>query len=183
MLLAMASVVAIGTPVARYLSRAAAAERVVWQAVLLVSILLPPLALGILLALAFGPHEPAGIIAQRVGIRTSNSAVAFVFTQVYVSIGYYVLAAMAAFDAVPRALEDQAALLGSDPRRVFFRVTFPLARLGLAVALDAPALDVVNARAAKRLRGLGQVTAVAHRPWSGPAKCWRNFCWPGDRPW
>jgi molybdate/tungstate transport system permease protein len=165
--LAMAIVVAIGTPVARYLSRAAAAERVVWQAVLLVSILLPPLALGILLALAFGPHEPAGIIAQRVGIRTSNSAVAFVFTQVYVSIGYYVLAAMAAFDAVPRALEDQAALLGSDPRRVFFRVTFPLARLGLAVALG---LAWVRA-----LGEFGAVVVTAYYPAGMPVQLWTNL--------
>src|SRR5215472_12095804 len=51
---AMAVIVAAGTPVAAYIARCRTRERLWWQAVLLVPILLPPLALGILLTLAFG---------------------------------------------------------------------------------------------------------------------------------
>ena len=66
----------------------------------------------------------------------TNSALAFVSTQVYVGMGYYVLGAVAAFDAVPVMPQKQAALLGLAPWKVFLRVTLPLSRLGLAVALS-----------------------------------------------
>ena len=53
---AMLIIVAVGTPVAAYIARCSTRERLWWQAILLVPILLPPLALGILLTLAFGPY-------------------------------------------------------------------------------------------------------------------------------
>jgi molybdate/tungstate transport system permease protein len=135
---AMVIIVALGTPVAAYIARCGTRERLLWQAVLLLPILLPPLALGILLTLAFGPYGAVGAWLDHFGIAMTNSAVAFVSTQVYVAIGYYVLGAVAAFDAVPLMLQKQAALLGLTPSpwKVFVRVTLPLSRLGLAVALS-----------------------------------------------
>ncbi|HEY2911795.1 MAG TPA: sulfate ABC transporter permease, partial [Candidatus Angelobacter sp.] len=43
---AMLIIVAVGTPVAAYIARCSTRERLWWQAILLVPILLPPLALG-----------------------------------------------------------------------------------------------------------------------------------------
>src|SRR5215510_8416257 len=128
---AMVIIVAIGTPVAAYIARCRARERLLWQAILLVPILLPPLALGILMTLAFGPYGSVGQWLERYGIVMTNSAAAFVATQVYVGMGYFVLGAVAALDAVPMFLQKQAALLGQPPLRVFLRVTLPLAKLGL----------------------------------------------------
>src|ERR1700722_8425298 len=128
---AMLLIVAIGTPIAVYVARCQMRERLVWQALLLIPILLPPLALGILLSLAFGPYGAVGTWLQRYGIVMTNSATAFVSTQVYVGMGYYVLGAVAAFDGVPAELQQQAGLLGLAPWRVFLRVTLPMARLGL----------------------------------------------------
>jgi len=162
--IAMLLVVGVGTPVALYIARASARERIWWQAILLLSILLPPLALGILMSLAFGPHEPIGVLLQRAGVRTSNNALAFTATAVYVSIGYYILGAIAAFDSVPRALEMQAALLGKRPSQVFWRVSFPLARLGLAVALS---LAWVRA-----LGEFGAVVVTAYYPSGMPVQLW-----------
>src|SRR5207237_10561895 len=134
---AVVIIVAMGTPVAAYIARCGTRERLLWQAVLLVPILLPPLALGILLNLAFGSYGTVGVWLEHFGIVMTNSAPAFIATQVYVGIGYYVLGAVAAFDAVPLMLQEQAALLGLAPRKVFRRGTLPLSRLGLAVTLDA----------------------------------------------
>ncbi len=152
------------SPVALYIARAAARERIWWQAILLASILLPPLALGILLSLAFGSHEPIGALLQHIGVRTSNSASAFVVTQVYVSIGYYILAAIAAFDGVPQTLELHAALLGKRPPDVFWRITFPLARLGLAVA--------VSIAWVRALGEFGAVVITAYYPAGMPVQLW-----------
>jgi molybdate/tungstate transport system permease protein len=164
---AMLIVVALGTPVALYLARCSRRERVWWQAALLASILLPPLALGILLSLAFGPQTTLGAALARIGVGTTNTSIAFVATQVYVSIGYYVLAAVAAFAGVPRALEAQAALLGHAPWDVFRRITFPLARLGLAVALSIAWVRAIGE--------LGAVLITAYHPSGMAVQLWVNL--------
>lgn len=164
--IAMAVVVSLGTPMALYVARCSARERLAWQAVLLVSVLLPPLALGILISLAFGQHG-LGQFLDQFGLSMTNTPLAFVITQVYVSIGYYVLGAIAALDSVPRPLELQAALLGHTPWSVFWRITFPIARLGFAVALS---LAWVRA-----LTEFGAVVITAYYPAGLPVAIWTNL--------
>jgi molybdate/tungstate transport system permease protein len=159
--------VAIGTPVAWYLARHRGRDRIVWEAAILISVLMPPLALGILLSLAFGPQTALGGWLLRIGVPTSNSPTAFTATQVYVSIGYYILAARAALAAVPRDLERTAALLGSPPLQVFRRVTFPLAKLGLAAALSIAWL--------RALGEFGAVIVTAYYPSGMPVQIWVNL--------
>src|SRR5262249_5130003 len=106
--LAMVIIIAVGTPMAAYIAHCRPRERLVWQAVLLIPILLPPLALGILMTLAFGPYGTAGAWLERYGVLMTNTPTAFVTTQVYVGMGYYVLGAVAALDAVPAMLQKQA---------------------------------------------------------------------------
>jgi molybdate/tungstate transport system permease protein len=174
--IAMLVVVGLGTPMALYVARAPAGERLWWQAILLISVLLPPLALGILLSLAFGPHA-IGALLQRTGLRMTNTPLAFVVTQVYVSIGYYVLAAVAALEGVPKSLEVQGGLLGHDRWSVFCRITFPIARLGLAVALS---LAWVRA-----LTEFGAVVITAYYPAGMPVAIWtslENFGLPAVMP-
>ena len=173
---AMVIVVGLGTPMALYVARAPARERLWWQAILLVSVLLPPLALGILLSLAFGPHA-LGPFLDRFGLKMTNTPLAFVVTQAYVSIGYYILGAIAALDSVPRTLELQGGLLGHDRWSVFWRVTFPIARLGFAVALS---LAWVRA-----LTEFGAVVITAYYPAGMPVAMWtslENFGLPAVMP-
>ncbi len=165
--LALIFIVVLGTPAAWYLARLAGTTRTLWEAALLVSVLLPPLALGLLLALAFGPGTAVGAWLLRLGVATSNSAVSFVATQVYVGMGYYVLAARGAFESVPRELERTAGLLGATPWRVFWRITFPLARLGLAVAFS---LAWVRA-----LGEFGAVMVTSYFPAGMPVQLWVNL--------
>src|SRR6266566_1264710 len=165
--LAMVIIVAVGTPVAAYIARCQARERLLWQAILLVPILLPPLALGILLTLAYGPYGTVGSWLEHFGIVTTNSAPAFVSTQVYVGMGYYVLGAVAAFDAVPLMLQKQAALLGLTPWKVFLRITLPLSRLGLAVALSIAWVRAIGE--------FGAVVVTAYYPAGMPVQLWVNL--------
>lgn len=162
--LAMVIVIALGTPLALYIRRVARWERLAWQAVLLLSMLLPALALGILLTLSLRPEGALGGVLWKLGMVTTNSGFAFVLTQVYVSIGYYVLAAVAALEAVPAGVEDQAALLGLRPRQVFARVTLPLALSGLVVALS-----LAWARA---IGEFGAVVVTAYYPAGMPVQLW-----------
>jgi molybdate/tungstate transport system permease protein len=164
---AMLIIVAIGTPVAAYIARCSTRERLWWQALLLVPILLPPLALGILLTLAFGPYGSIGAMLEHIGLHMTNSASAFIVTQVYVGMGYYVLGAIAAFDAVPGILQMQAALLGLPPIKVFLRVTLPLSRLGLAVALSIAWVRAIGE--------FGAVVVTAYYPSGMPVQLWVNL--------
>jgi molybdate/tungstate transport system permease protein len=165
--IAMLIIVAFGTPVAAYIARCSTRERLVWQAILLVPILLPPLALGILLTLAFGPYGSLGAMLEHLDLRLTNSAAAFILTQVYVGMGYYVLGAVAAFDAVPAILQKQAALLGLPPMKVFLRVTLPLSRLGLAVALSIAWVRAIGE--------FGAVVVTAYYPSGMPVQLWVNL--------
>jgi molybdate/tungstate transport system permease protein len=165
--LAMAVIVAIGTPVAAYIARCRPRERLVWQAILLIPILLPPLALGILMTLAYGPYGSVGAWLEHYGVAMTNTPTAFVTTQVYVGMGYYVLGAVAALDAVPVMLQKQAALLGLTPFRVFLRVTLPLSRLGLAVALSIAWVRAIGE--------FGAVVVTAYYPSGMPVQLWVNL--------
>ncbi len=165
--LAMIIIVAVGTPVAAYIVRCRPTERLLWQALLLIPILLPPLALGILLTLAFGPYGSVGAWLERYGIVMTNSAAAFITTQVYVGMGYYVLGAVAALDAVPVMLQKQAGLLGLTPMKVFVRVTLPLSRLGLAVALSIAWVRAIGE--------FGAVVVTAYYPSGMPVQLWVNL--------
>jgi molybdate/tungstate transport system permease protein len=164
---AMLIIVAVGTPVAAYIARCSIRERLWWQAILLVPILLPPLALGILLTLAFGPYGSLGAMIEHFGLRLTNSAPAFILTQIYVGMGYYVLGAVAAFDSVPAILQKQAALLGLPPLQVFLRVTLPLSRLGLAVALSIAWVRAIGE--------FGAVVVTAYYPSGMPVQLWVNL--------
>jgi len=163
-LIVMVIVVALGTPMAAYIAKCKSRERLVWQAILLIPILLPPLALGILFALAFGSLGSVGRLLEHYGIAMTNSDTAFVATQVYVAMGYYVLGAVAALDAVPSMLQKQAALLGQTPAKVFFRVTLPLARVGLAVALSIAWVRAIGE--------FGAVVVTAYYPSGMPVQLW-----------
>jgi molybdate/tungstate transport system permease protein len=165
--LAMVVMVAIGTPMAAYITRCRPHERLLWQAILLIPILLPPLALGILMTLAFGPYGSVGALLERYGIAMTNSSTAFVTTQVYVGMGYYVLGAVAALDAVPIMLQKQAALLGLTSIQVFWRVTLPLSRLGLAVAISIAWVRAIGE--------FGAVVVTAYYPSGMPVQLWVNL--------
>lgn len=165
--LAMVIVVIVGTPVALYVARCANRERIWWVAAFLLSILLPPLALGLLFAIAFGPHTLIGRALLQLGIPTSNSAAAFVATQIYVGAGYYVLGSIAALRMVPVALEQQAALLGSSPWRTFWEVTVPLAGAGLAAALGLAWVRAIGE--------FGAVMVTAYYPAGMPVQLWTNL--------
>jgi molybdate/tungstate transport system permease protein len=86
---------------------------------------------------------------------------------VYESAPYYVLGAQAAFSSVDPRLEQQAGLLGDRPRRVFRRVTLPLAAPGLAMALA-----VAWARA---MGAFGAVIIIAYHPYGIPLQIYTTL--------
>lgn len=166
-LAALPIIVGLGTPLAWWLARHRFRGKAVADALLLLPLLTPPLAMGILLTSLYGPYSSAGALLGRAGLVLTNSAPAFILAQVYGAMPYFVIAARAAFEAVPQDLEQIALTLGKQPWQVFLQVTLPLSRLGLAAGL---ALAWVRA-----LGEFGIVLIVAYYPQGIPVKLWVNL--------
>lgn len=166
-LVALAIVVIFGTPLAWWLARHRFRGKWLVDALVLLPLLSPPLAMGLLLAISYGPYGWAGHPLQAAGLMLTNTPAAFVLAQVYASAPYYVVSARAAFEGVPRELEQIGLSLGRSPWSVFWRVTVPLSTLGLAAGI---ALAWVRA-----LGEFGIVLIVAYFPQGIPVKLWVNL--------
>jgi len=157
----------LGTPLAWALARGALPFPRVWETGVLASLLLPPLVVGLLLVFMIGPYTPIGHLLGDLHLSATNTFLALVIAQVYESAPYYVLGAQAAFASVDPRLEQQAALLGDPPGRVFRRVTVPLAAPGMAMALA-----IAWARA---MGAFGAVVIVAYHPTGLPLQIWTTL--------
>jgi molybdate/tungstate transport system permease protein len=163
----LAVLLVFGTFLAWMLARGRLPFPRVWEAGVLCSLLLPPLVIGLLLIFMIGPFTWIGQLLNTVHLTTTNTFLALVIAEVYESAPYYVLGAQSAFSDVDPRIEQQAALLGDRPRRVFRRVTLPLAAPGLAMALA-----VAWARA---MGAFGAVVIIAYHPYGIPMQIWTTL--------
>jgi molybdate/tungstate transport system permease protein len=155
-----------GTPLALYLARTPGRLSALAEALVLIPMLMPTLALGILLVSIYGPAAPAGAAFARFGIILTNTPAAFILASVYAALPTYIIAARAAFLQVPSGFEEIAVTLGDSALRVFFRVTLPLAQRGLSAAL---ALCWVRA-----IGEFGIVLILAYFPAGMPVQLWTD---------
>ncbi|MHB1667685.1 MAG: ABC transporter permease subunit [Thiomonas sp.] len=166
-LVALAIVVAFGTPVAWWLARHEFRGKWVMELLVLLPLLTPPLAMGLLLSMSYGPYSWIGQPLGHLGLSLTNTPQAFLLAQVYGSAPYFIVAARSAFEGVPRELEQISLTLGQSPWRTFWRITVPLAGLGLGAGV---ALAWVRA-----LGEFGIVLIVAYYPQGIPVKLWVNL--------
>ena len=155
------------TPLAWMLARGRLPFPRVWEAGLLCALLLPPLVIGLLLVFMVGPYTWVGGVLDWLHQSATNTFLALVIAEVYESAPYYVLGATAAFASVDTRLEEQAGLLGDPPRRVFRRITLPLAAPGLAMSLA-----VAWARA---IGAFGAVVIIAYHPFGIPLQIYTTL--------
>jgi molybdate/tungstate transport system permease protein len=155
------------TPLAWMLARNKLPFPRVWETGVLCSLLLPPLVIGLLLVFMVGPYTPIGEFLAHLHQSATNTFLALVIAEVYESAPYYVLGAQAAFASVEPRLEQQAGLLGDRPRRVFRRVTLPLAAPGLAMSLS-----IAWARA---MGAFGAVVIIAYNPMGIPMQIYTTL--------
>jgi molybdate/tungstate transport system permease protein len=157
----------ICTPLAWMLAHGKLPFPRIWEAGVLASLLLPPLVIGLLLIFLVGPYTPVGELLGHLGQSATNTFLALVIAEVYEAAPYYVLGAQAAFAGVDPRLEQQAGLLGDRPRRVFRRVTLPLAGPGLGMSLA-----IAWARA---MGAFGAVVIIAYHPYGIPMQIWTTL--------
>lgn len=162
--IALGLIFCAGTPLAWVLAHGRTRLSAAGEALVLIPMLMPTLALGILLAAFYGRVAPVGAAFARIGIELTNSMAAFVLAAVYAALPTYIIAAKAALGEVPAALEDVARTLGESEARIFFRVSLPMAQRGVAAAL---ALTWVRA-----MGEFGIVLILAYFPQGMPVRLW-----------
>jgi molybdate/tungstate transport system permease protein len=137
------------------------------ELLILLPLLTPPLAMGLLLSMSYGPYSWLGQPLGKLGLSLTNTPESFLLAQIYGSAPYFIVAARSAFEGVPRELEQISLTLGQSPWRTFWRITVPLAGLGLGAGV---ALAWVRA-----LGEFGIVLIVAYYPQGIPVKLWVNL--------
>ena len=135
--IAIAVIVAVGTPAAYLLATREFAGKAVALTLIELPLILPPAAAGIGLLAALGPQGILGPALSDLGIELPLTTAAVVVALVFVASPFYVRQAQAAFASLDRSLVDASRTLGASEGRTFVRVAVPLAlpSLGTGLAL------------------------------------------------
>jgi molybdate transport system permease protein len=99
-------------------------------------LVMPPIATGLLLLKCFGRRGPVGgWLHEHLGMDIIFTWRAVALALAVMSLPLLVRAVRVAFEEVPTRLEQIARTLGASPWRVFWTITLPLARRGVAAGL------------------------------------------------
>src|SRR6218665_505583 len=99
-------------------------------------LVMPPVATGLVLLKLLGKRGPIGIwLFENLGIEIVFTPKAVVIALAVMVFPLLLRSIRTAFEEVPRIYEDAAANLGAPPLRVFFGITLPLARRGVAAGI------------------------------------------------
>lgn len=106
------------------------------ETLLTLPLVMPPVATGLLLLKLFGRRGPIGAwLFETFGMEVVFTWKAVVIALAVMSFPLLVRCLRTAFEEIPRDLEEAAATLGKSPLSVFFRVSLPLARRGIAAGI------------------------------------------------
>ncbi|MFM2480874.1 molybdate ABC transporter permease subunit [Celerinatantimonas sp. YJH-8] len=165
--IALGCIILLGTPLAWWLARTQSRWRNLAEITVLVPLLTPPLAMGMLLVSAYGPYGTLGQLLTTLGLSLNNNPPAFVLAQIYAALPWYVLSARSAFEQIPRDIEEVALTLGASWTQIFLRLSLPLSKRGLATGI---------ALAWSRIIGeFGVVMVFCYFPQGIPVKLYINL--------
>ena len=135
-LVATALVALAGVPLAFALARGRFQGRGLVDVLITVPLVLPPTVVGYLLILLLGRQSFAGGGLERLfGFTLMFNVTGAALAAAVVALPLLYLPAKSAFAGVDRDLEDVARLFGANPLQIFWHVSLPLARRGIAAGL------------------------------------------------
>ena len=127
-LVATALLLIPGTLIAWLLARRAWRGKALVETFVMLPLVMPPVATGLILLRLFGRR---GVIGSRLGFDVVFTWRAVVLAMTVMAFPLFVRTARVAFEHVSRRYEDIARTLGAGEIRVFFTITLPLASRGI----------------------------------------------------
>ena len=134
-LIAVAVIVAVGTPAAYMLATRSFPGRSVVITLVELPLVLPPAVAGIALLAALGPNGILGGALRSVHVELVLQTAGVVVALTFVSAPFYLRQAQASFEAVDASLIAAARTLGSGEAATLARVAVPVALPGLSAGL------------------------------------------------
>jgi molybdate transport system permease protein len=160
-LVATALLLAPGTFIAWLLARRAWRGKALVETLVMLPLVMPPVATGLILLQLFGRR---GVIGSHLGFDVIFTWRAVVLAMTVMAFPLFVRTARVAFEHVSRRYEDIARTLGASEPRVFFTITLPLASRGIvagAVIAFARALGEFGATILVAGNISGQTSTIA----------------------
>jgi molybdate/tungstate transport system permease protein len=123
-----------GIPLAYFLARYSDFRgKFILRVIVIIPLVLPPLASG---ALLLGIFSPTSILIPALPkIEFTQSILGVIIAQTYVASPFMILASQAAFESVDKSYENVARVLGKNNFQIFFKVSLPLAKIGILVGV------------------------------------------------
>ncbi len=129
-------VAVVGVPLAYLLARKRFPGKSILEAILTLPLVLPPTVVGYLIILAIGARSPLGDFVRRHFDYTILFTIeGAILSAAIVALPLLLLPAKAALASVEPEMEDMARLLGASTPQIFWHVSLPLARRGIASGL------------------------------------------------
>ena len=133
--IAIAIIVAVGTPAAYMLASRSFRGRSIVITLVELPLVLPPAVAGIALLAALGPQGILGGVLQDADVELVLQTAGVIVALIFVSAPFYIRQAQASFEAVDHTLLDAARTLGSGEAASVARVAIPVALPGLSAGL------------------------------------------------
>lgn len=133
--IAIAIIVIVGTPAAFLLATRSFPGKSLIVTLVELPLVLPPVAAGIGLLAALGPHGLLGGALGDAHIQLVFQTAGVVVALVFVASPFYLRQAQTAFASVDRSYMDASRTLGAGQAQTFMRVAIPMARSGLMAGL------------------------------------------------
>ena len=121
----------VGVALAWLFARRRFAGRTIVETAVLLPLVMPPVATGLILLKLLGRRGPVGRVLEAAGIEVVFTWKAVVLAMAVMGLPLLVRAARAGFEQVDRRYEQIAETLGAGPARVFFTISLPLAGRGV----------------------------------------------------
>ncbi len=116
-----------GVPLAWVLARTDFRGRRLLRALVILPLILPPVAGGVALLLAFGRRGLVGeYLSDWFGLQLPFTTLGAMLAATFVALPFLVITVEAGFRSIDRSYEDAARTLGAKPSFIFRRITFPL---------------------------------------------------------
>ena len=132
---AVAVIVAVGTPAAYLLATRRFRGRAAIVTLIELPLVLPPAVAGIGLLAALGPNGVLGGLIEDAGVQIVLTTAGVILALTFVAAPFYVRQAVAGFEAVDRTWLDASRTLGAGEARTFLRIAIPAAGPGLVSGL------------------------------------------------